>query len=53
MKVPANFCIPGCHLLAWLVLSYSEVLGAKTPNFTIEDDVFKLDGDFFRILSGR
>lgn len=53
MKSPARFCLLGCHLLAWLVRCRSEVLGAKTPNFTIEDDVFKLDGDFFRILSGR
>ena len=53
MKVSPNLCLLGCHLLAWLVLSQGEVLDAKSPVFTIEDDVFKLDGKFFRILSGR
>ena len=53
MKVYGKVRLLGCQLLAWIALSKSEVLDATTPIFTIEDDVFKLDGNFFRILSGR
>ena len=53
MRLCAKLCLLVCHLLAWLGLCQSEVLDAKVPTFTIEDDIFKLDGKFFRILSGR
>ena len=53
MKGSISLGVLGCHLLTWLVFSQGEVLNAKTQIFTIEDDVFKLDGKFFRILSGR
>ena len=53
MKTFISICLLGCHLLANFLLTQGQVLEAKKPLFTIEDDLFKLDGKPFRILSGR
>ena len=51
MKLYSTFCLLICHLVVQSLASQEQA--AKVRDFTIENDLFMLDGKPFRILSGR